>query len=222
MSSIHANRSDDRGSRAFRPGSRWALMAAAAATLVVAAALVIVFTSAGAKSRYPAQDLTYGSLPKWLPKTKAASAAPMLEVASAAKPILGEEQGYTVRAQLPTGSADVTAVGPIVPTYVTNYAQSDLWPSSKLVPSTFYVTFADVTGSIPIAARAFDVLTDGGQVEVATVTVHGGGKVPAVVRAGQTVTLNVTTKTQEGQGAVRWAPEGPKILVGWIYQLELD
>jgi hypothetical protein len=222
MSSIQANPSENRGSRAFRPGSRWAFVAAAIAALVVAGALVMVLKSGGAASRYPAQDLSYGSLPKWLPKNSVKPTAPEMEVASAAKPILGEEQGFTVRAQLPSGSADVTAVGPQVPTYVANYAQSGLWPSNKLVPSTFYVTFADVKGSIPIAARAFDVLTDGGQVVTASVSVSGGGKVPAVVRTGQHIELLVKTETLEGQGGFRWAPEGPKILVGWVYQLELD
>jgi hypothetical protein len=222
MSSIQANPSENRGSRAFRPGSHWAFVAAAIAALIAAAALVMALKPGGATPHYPAQDLTYGSLPKWLPKKAITPAAPKLEVATAAKPILGEEQGFTVHAQVPTGSADVTAVGPQVPSYVANYAQSGLWPSSKLVPSTFYVTFADVTGSIPIAARAFNVLTDGGQLVPATISVKGGGKVPAVVRAGQTLKLLVKSETVEGQGGFRWAPEGPKILVGWIYQLELD
>jgi hypothetical protein len=222
MSSIQANQSESRGSRAFRPGSRWAFAAAAIAALAAAGALVMVLKPAGASSRYPAQDLTYGSLPKWLPKQAIDPGKPVVEVATAAKPILGEEQGFTVRARLPSGSADVTAVGPQIPSYVANYAQSGLWPSNKLVPSTFYVTFADVTGSIPIAARAFDVLTDGGQVVTASVSVRGGGKVPALLRAGQHIELLVKTKTLEGQGGFRWAPDGPKILVGWIYQLELD
>lgn len=222
MSSIQANPSENRGSRAFRPGSRWAFVAAAILALVAAGALVMALKPGAATPHYPAQDLTYGSLPKWLPKQAVEPVAPKLEVATAASPILGEEQGFTVHAELPTGSADVTAVGPQVPSYVANYAQSGLWPSSKLVPSTFYVTFADVSGSIPIAARAFNVLTDGEQLVPASISVKGGGKVPAVVRAGQHIELLVKTKTLEGQGGFRWAPEGSKILVGWIYQLELD
>jgi hypothetical protein len=222
MSSIQANPSENRGSRAFRPGSRWPLVAAAIAALVAAGALVMVLNSGGASSHSPAQGQSYGSLPKWLPKSAVTPAAPKIEVASAATPILGEQQGYPVRAQVPTGSAEVTAVGPQVPSYVATYAQSGLWPSNKLVPSTFYVTFADVKGSVPIAARAFNVLTDGGQIVPATVSVHGGGKVPALLRAGQHIELAVKTKTLEGQGSIRWAPIGPKVLVGWIYQLELD
>jgi hypothetical protein len=197
-------------------------VAAAILALVAAGALVMALKPGAATPHYPAQDLTYGSLPKWLPKQAVEPVAPKLEVATAASPILGEEQGFTVHAELPTGSADVTAVGPQVPSYVANYAQSGLWPSSKLVPSTFYVTFADVSGSIPIAARAFNVLTDGEQLVPASISVKGGGKVPAVVRAGQHIELLVKTKTLEGQGGFRWAPEGSKILVGWIYQLELD
>ena len=222
MSSIQANRSESRGSRAFRPGSHWAFLAAAIAALIVAATLVIALKPGGQANRYPAQALTYGSLPSWLPKDTVKPGAPRVEVASAAKPILGEQQGFTVRAELPTGSADVTAVGPQVPSYVANYAQSGLWPPAKLVPSTFYVTFAQVKGSIPIAARAFDVLTGAGQIVTATISVSGGGKVPAFLRAGQRIELLVKTKTVEGQGGFRWAPEGQRVLVGWIYQLELD
>jgi len=222
MSSIQATPSENRGSRAFRPGSRWAFVASAIAALVLAAALVIALQPGGPSHHYPAQDLTYGSLPSWLPKDTVKPASPKVETASATRPIVDEQQGYTVQAQLASGSVDVTAVGPQVPDYVTNYAQSGLWPSAKLVPSTFYVTFADVKGSIPISARAFDVLTDDGQIIPATVSVDGGGTVPAALRAGQHIMLTVKTKTLEGQGSIRWAPNGPKVLVGWIYQLELD
>ena len=222
MSSIQANPSENGGSRASWPGSHRTFAAIVIAALILAGVLVVALRPAARSLRYPAQDLTYGSLPKWLPKSTVKPAAPKLEAATAASPILGEEQGFMVRAVLPSGSAEVTAVGPQVPDYVSNYAQSGLWPSNKLVPSTFYVSFADVKGSIPIAARAFDVLTDGGEIVPATLSVYGGGRVPAVLRAGQRIELTVRTKTLEGQGSIRWAPNGQKVLVGWIYQLELD
>jgi hypothetical protein len=222
VSSIQASPSGDSGSRADRPGSRWAFVVAAIAALLLAGALVLVLKPSSPTRHLQAQDLTYGSLPSWLPKTTVKETGPTLELATAATPILGEQQGFTVRAQLQSGSADVTAVGPQVPGYVANDAQSGVWPEDKLVPSTFYVTFAAVSGSIPIAARAFDVLTDDGQIVRATVSVHGGGRVPKVLRAGQQIMLTVKAKTLQGQGSIRWAPNGLNVLVGWIYQLELD
>jgi hypothetical protein len=163
----------------------------------------------------------YGPLPTWLPKEK--PTVPKLEVATPSKPILEEEQGYTVHAEMPGGTADVTAVGPEFPNYVTKYAQAGTWPASKLVPSTFFVTFAKVNGTIPIAAKDFDLLNGNGQRSLATsVTVKGGGKLPSAVHSGQTLTLVVKAPALEGEGTVRWAPQAPKILAGWVFQLELD
>jgi hypothetical protein len=211
------------GRRAFQPGARAAVVGALVAALVLAGALVLILGSGG-RSRYPAQDLKYGSLPSWLPNADRTPAAtkPQYEVATVAKPVLEEEQGYTVHAELPTGSVDITAVGPQFPAYVTRYAQENLWPDGKLLPSTFYVTFADVNGTIPIAAGDFSVLTDTGQIMRARLHARSGGAVPASVHSGQTVTIAVQSRAVEGQGSIRWAPRGPKVLVGWLYQLELD
>jgi hypothetical protein len=128
-----------------------------------------------------------------------------------------------VHAELPGGSADVTAVGPEFPDYVSQYAQAGKWPAGKLVPSTFFVTFTKVSGSIPIAAKDFDLLNGNGQRSLAqSVTVKGGGRLPAAITSRQTVTLLVKADALEGQGTIRWAPQAPKILAGWVFQLELD
>jgi hypothetical protein len=226
MSTIQANPSENGGGRAFKPGPRLAFAAAAVGALILAAALVLALKGGGAGGASgPARIVKPGVLPSWLPKSArepVTHTGPTFEQATAAKPILYEEQGYTVHATVPTGSADITAVGPSVPSYVSNYAQRGLWPASRMVPSTFFVTFADVKGSIPIAARAFTVLTDNGKLVHARISAQVGQKVPTVVHAGQHITLLVTSKTIEGQGSLRWAPESPKVLVGWLYQLELD
>jgi hypothetical protein len=210
--------SRNRGGRAFKPGPRWAFGGAAVLALVVAGALVLVLSGGSSNP-----NTRYGPLPTWLPKSVATAHAPTMEVATPAKPILSEEQGYTVHAELPTGSAEVTANGPLFPAYVTKYAQSGSWPNGKLVPSTFYVTFANVKGTIPIAVKDFDVLNGNGERSLAkSVTVKGGGKLPSALHKGQTVTLLVKANALEGQGTVRWAPQAPKILVAWLWQLELD
>lgn len=219
---FRAASANDGGRRAFWPGARWALVVAAVLALALAAVLVLVLDGGG-KSRYPAQDLTYGSLPSWLPKSARAPAGnSRLEVATPGKPIFQEEQGYTVQAELPGGSVDITAVGPQFPSYVSNDDAEGRWPNGKLVPSTFYVTFADVRGTIPVAAKDFSVLTDTGVVVEATLRAKGAGTVPTAVHTGQSLTVKVVTKAAEGQGVIRWTPLGPKVLVGWLYQLELD
>lgn len=222
MSSIQANPSNDRGSRAFKPGSRWAFAGAVVVALVLAAVLVVALKPA---SNNKVLAVTPGKLPSWLPKSAqhpVANPTPQIEQATAANPILDEQQGYPVDATVPSGSVEMTAVGPQVPGYVSGYAEKGLWPATKLVPSVFYVSLANVKGSVPISAKAFSVLTGTGQVLPVKLSLQGGGKVPAVVKAGQRLTLEAKTKTLAGQGSIRWAPGGPKVLVGWVYQLELD
>jgi hypothetical protein len=220
---LNATSAGNGGGRAFRPGRRWLFALAAVVVVVVAGGLVLVL-SPGRQTKYPAQDLSYGSLPSWLPKSAREPAAdkPQMEVATAAKPILSEEQGYTVHAELPGGTADVTAVGPSVPGYVTRYAESGVWPAGKQVPSTFSVTFADVKGTIPVSAGAFQVEDAQYHHFGASLSMTNKSSVPAVVRTGQTVTVVVHTETTEGQGAIAWNPVGNKTLIAWIYQLELD
>ncbi|MDE3134185.1 MAG: hypothetical protein KGL15_08980, partial [Acidobacteriota bacterium] len=185
-----------------------------------AAALVIALTSGGARAPQARGGATrYGRLPSWLPKL---SNTTRLEQARASRPVLSEEQGYTIRAELPTGSADVTAVGPQMPSKVAQAVQSGSWPHDRLAPGTFLVTLAHVRGSVPLSAGAFSILTDLGVIEHPKVTVKGGGALPPALHSGQHLALAVTAQVSEGAGSVRWAPLGPKVLVGWIYQLELD
>ena len=163
----------------------------------------------------------YGQLPKWLPKTRTPAAA-QYEQATANRPILAEEQGYTVHATLPSGSVDITAVGPGFPSYVTGDAQRGLWPDGKAVPSLFYVTLANLKGRIPLSRGAFSVENSAFRHVGATASRKGGGQLPASLEAGQTVTLVVHSHTLEGQGAIAWTPVGSKALVAWIFQVELD
>jgi hypothetical protein len=198
---------------------RWAFLAAAVAALAASAVVVLLVTGGGKSNNI---NNTFGKLPAWLPKVTT-PAQPEYEQASAGHPILSEEQGYTVHATVATGSVDITAVGPSYPAYVTAYASRGQWAASREVPSTFYVTLADVKGTIPIAAGAFTVEDQAYQTIGATLSVKGGGAVPASVHAGQSLTLVVHTKTLEGQGALAWSPlAGEKALVAWIYQVELD
>jgi hypothetical protein len=219
-----ATPSDDRGGRAFGLGRRWAFVAAAVVAAAAAVGLVLLLTAGGGSK--PVAGV-YGHLPSWLPKSaqpvkSARPTSSQYEQATTTHPILGEEQGYTVHAVLLSGSVDITAVGPGFAGYVTSYAARGLWPASKPVPSTFYVTLAAVKGTIPISSAAFSVENQAYQTVKASVTLKNGGKAPAAVHAGQSLTLAVHTTTLEGQGAIAWAPTDSKALVAWIYQVELD
>jgi hypothetical protein len=54
------------------------------------------------------------------------------------------------------------------------------------------------------------------------VTNAAGGPVPATVGPGQTVKLTLTTSLPEGDGEIRWAPVGNRILVSYFWTLEFD
>ncbi|HEX3803178.1 MAG TPA: hypothetical protein VHV75_10080 [Solirubrobacteraceae bacterium] len=218
---LNAATSDTGGGRAFRPGPRWAFGAAVVAA-VVAAIIVVMMTSGGGHPApaSAAKATAYGKLPSWLPKYKVAPTK--FELATPAKPILSEEQGFTVHAVMPSGAADITAVGPAIPAYVSRYVQDGVWQSSHAAPGTFIVSVTNVKGSIPLSAGAFSILTNSGQIVHTNVSVKGGGALPAAIHAGQSINLKVTGGVYEGSGSIRWAPNGAKVLVGWIYQLELD
>jgi hypothetical protein len=219
---LSAAGSDTGRGRAFRPGPRWAF-GAALVVAIIAAVIVVLVSSGGshpASTPGAARATAYGKLPSWLPKYTAS--ATKLEVATAAKPILGEEQGFTVHAVLPGGAADITAVGPSIPAYVSRYVQDGVWQSSHAAPGTFIVSVTNVKGTVPLSAGAFSILTNSGQIIHTKVSVKGGGALPATIHAGQNINLKVTGGVYEGSGSIRWAPAGPKVLVGWIYQLELD
>jgi hypothetical protein len=208
------------GGRAFRPGPHSAFAAVAVVVIAIAAILAATLTTGGPhRGSPPAKAAGYGHLPGWLPKI---TNTIKVEIAKPASPILGEEQGYTVHAELPGGATEITAAGPQIPGYVSNYVQRDLWPDSKAVPGTFIVTLADVKGRVPLSASAFSILTDAGTIVHPKLVVRGGGALPATLHSGQRINLDVTGNVTEGSGSIRWAPLGKRVLVGWIYQLELD
>lgn len=221
---INATPSERHGGRAFKPGRRWAFVAAAVVALVVAGALVWALVPGGNS----AKD-TYGSLPTWLPKDVRDRAvqneAPPVPVASLAHPQLEAEQGYTMRVKLPSGTADVTAVGPGIPDYVQQRAAAGTWPVTKPAPSTFYITIKALKGSVPVSPKDFQVLsvTSSALFTDLKFSVKGGGPVPTSVRAGQTASIVAHTMATDGQGAITWAPvAGHKAVAGWIWQMEVD
>src|SRR5579863_7153805 len=106
--SLRVATSETGGDRAFRPGPRTALAMVIIAVIVVAAVLVIALSSGGKQATGRLHAATkYGHLPSWLPDIS--NGAEKLEVARPASPVLHEEQGYTVQAELPHGATNITA-----------------------------------------------------------------------------------------------------------------
>jgi hypothetical protein len=210
------------GGRAFGPDPRARLLAALAAFAVAAAAIVVILTS-GAGGSHPhnaAASLKYGQIPSWIPKQ--AQPSDRIVSATAAHPVLAAVEGDTVLARLKAGSGYVTAVGPSVPSWVQSYAHSGHWTAASLAPSTFSVTIAQPKGAIRLRAADFSILTSGGQIVHPAVTLSGGGSLPATLPAGRPVNLTLKAKLPEGEGALRWGPGGKRVLVAWMYTLELD
>lgn len=207
------------GGWAYRPGLR---RAGLAAITVLAAAIAVVVLSSGGGSAHPhnaAASLKYGQIPSWIPEQKQASDS--VVSATIAKPVLAAVEGDTVLAHLPTGSAYVTAVGPSVPNWVQTYAHKNLWTANSLAPSTFTFTVAEPRGAVPVRAADFEIQTSEGQIVHPAVLLADGKPLPATVKPGQQLNLTVRAKLPEGEGAIRWA-DGNRVLVVWMYALELD
>jgi hypothetical protein len=208
------------GGRAFGPGPRGRLLAAVIALAVAAAAGVLLLSGGGPAHPRAAAGQRYGQIPSWLPK--ATQPSDRIVAATAAHPVLAAVEGDTVRARLTAGSGYVTAVGPTVPNWVQSYAHNGQWTSASLAPSTFTLTIAQPAGAIPLKAADFSILTSGGQIVHPAVTLAGGGALPATIATGRPLNLTLRAKLPEGEGALRWGPGGKRVLVAWMYTLELD
>jgi hypothetical protein len=210
------------GGRAFGPGPGRRVLAAVVglSAAIAVAAVVMLATSGSSHPNGTAASLKYGKIPDWIPQQTQPS--DRIVAATAAKPVLAAAEGDTVNAHLLAGSAYVTGVGPSVPNWVQNYAHDGRWLAGSLAPSTFTFTVAAPKGVIPLKASAFSILTATGQIVRPAVTLRGGGALPASVKAGTPLNLTLKAKLPEGEGSLRWAPDGNRVLVGWMYELELD
>jgi hypothetical protein len=212
-----------RTSRASQPGSSgssgspgtppsrrragWLAAIGLLAVIAAAASLYLARSAAGT----PAAG-KYGGLPSWLPT----STIPVGRIAAAspAHPWLAVE-GDTVRVRLARGQALATAVGPAVP-------EEGAFPVPASISCTFTITFASVSGTIPLSPAAFTILDELGHLHHPLVAAHGGGPVPADATAGKTLTLTVTAVLPTGSGTLRWAPTGGSPVVSWDFDVEID
>ena len=219
-----ASSGSDRGG-AFGPRPRGrVLIGAAVVALAVVAVIVglLIGNSGAAANRHAAADSTYGSYPSWLAHTKLPAVNTILK-ASLSHPQLDAIEGNTMEVQLPSGAeAEITAVGPSFPTWVSAASQAGTLSEGTAVPVTFTVTVIARRGTVSLRASAFSILTAAGQLLHPAISGLGGKPAPAALRAGQHLNLTVNAKLTEGDGSLRWAPTGARVVSGWLYQVELD
>jgi hypothetical protein len=169
--------------------------------------------SAGARRSSPATSAArYGGLPSWLPKPK--TPVNLVVTATAAHPALAI-QGDTVSVDLAGGRVLATAVGPQTP-------EQGRFPVPATSPCTFVVTFAHVSGAIPIGAKAFTFIDERGHVRHPRVTAMNGGAPPGRISPGKPVSLRVYDVLPTGNGSLTWAPEGGRPTVAWDFDVEID
>jgi hypothetical protein len=221
----HPAASGNHGGWANRPGPRMAYLTAAVAAL--AAAVVVVLLITGGRGSTKATNALgepvarhYGQDPKWLKIPEPAAVTTV--VASAATPYLKAMEGYPVLGKLSGGSVDINAEGPAVPSWAMNQASNGQWKPGQKAPGSFEVTFTDPKGTVPLSASQFTVINYLGQITHPPVTNADGGPIPSELAPGQTVHLKLATSVPEGDGALRWAPNGKRILVSFFWTLELS
>lgn len=214
------------GGRTFGSGSRRSFVVLAAVAILagggLAAALGLSSSNSGSNSRLSNLYAYHkGKIPAWIPAAKA-PANPGPITASLVKPVSTLVEGDTIHAIFPAGMAMVTAVGPSEPDWVEQQIQEGRSKWGQRSPGTFYVTYTDVQGNVPVAARGFAVLTPQGDFRADKVAVKGGGPVPNVLHHGQSLTLVLHYRLlPAGEGAIAWTPSARKLLAGWDFDFEL-
>lgn len=221
----HPVASSDRGGQAGRPGPRWIYLAAAVTAIAVAAVAVLLIKPGGSSSAIAGPShlrvaTKYGQDRRWLkiPEPPAVTVA----TASAKAPDLSAMEGYPVTAKLAGGSAQIFVEGPAVPAWVSSDASENKLRSGQSVPATYTVSFSHVAGHVPLSAGAFTLITYQGKILHPRVATANGAALPASLPTHTTMTLRLTTTVPEGDGAIRWAPVGQRILVSYFWTLEFD
>jgi hypothetical protein len=208
------------GAFGFRPRGRIAIMAGAVAVLAIAAG-VLIGNAGSRRAGLPARGATYGGYPSWLPHTKLPPVNDVLQ-STAAHPKLFAIEGNTIEVHMARAAAVITAVGPAFPPAVSAAVQAGTLPEGGVVPTTFTVTVIAEHGPVRLRAAEFSILTSAGQLIHPAMAGAGGRRIPAALGAGRHVNLTLSVKLAEGDGSLRWAPSGERVLAGWLYQLELD
>jgi hypothetical protein len=173
-------------------------------------ALAVLLGVVGAACGTPAND-RYGPLPKFLPKSSLHPDGTL--TATKARPALTSE-GDAVRADLARGSVLISITGPDVPGEGLPYR-------ARATTCTWTVTLAGASTPVPVALRDFTTIDDAGTIYHPTF-VPGQPSPPATLQPGHGVTFELRAVMLTGEGLIRWAPVGHRILAAWDFEVEND
>jgi len=180
----------------------------------VAGLLVVIVLAACSSGPNPYGTKKFApKFPAFLPKKTLDAQVDQVLTGTAARPALTVE-GDGVEAQTPAWSVLIEVSGPVVPGEGLPYQPA-------ATTCTWTVTMSDATGAVPISLADFNSVDHLGRIYRPTF-VQGQPAPPAVLEPGQKVTFEVRSYEAVGEGIMRWAPIGQKIVAMWDYEVEND
>ena len=159
----------------------------------------------------PAPEDSYGALPTYLPS--AAVQPDSILVGTADDPAV-TSQGDEVRVQLAGNSVVATVSGPQVP-------GEGLPDQTDATTCTWTIKLTGPRAALPIKAADFTTIDHLGVVYHPAL-VPGQPHPPTVLGPGKTATFELRAVMTTGEGLMRWAPGGRKIVASWDFEVEND
>jgi hypothetical protein len=199
--------------RSRRGASRRAVLALFA---VLATAAVLAGCGSSHDSGARAPRKTGNGLvgyPAFLPKSTLHFHSDQRLVGTAARPAL-TSQGDPVKVVTPHWSVVAVVTGPEVPGEGLPY-------QAPATTCTWTVALSQATGPVPISVSDFDTIDDLGT-RFQPSLVPDQPVPPRVLRPGQRVTFELRAGEPVGEGLMRWAPSGGRIVAKWDFVVEND
>jgi len=159
------------------------------------------------------RDEGLAGYPSFLPESTLHFPSDAMLVGSAGRPAL-TNQGDPVKVVTPHWSVVAQVTGPEVPGEGLPYQA----PSTTC---TWTVTLSKATGTVPVSVADFDSIDDQGHV-YQPYLVPGQPSPPGVVEPGQEVSFELRAAEPVGEGLMRWAPIGGRVVAKWDYVVEND
>jgi hypothetical protein len=151
--------------------------------------------------------------PSFLPKSTLHFHSDAVVVGSVARPAL-TNQGDPVKVVTPHWSVVAVVAGPEVPGEGLPY-------QAPVTTCTWTVKLSKATGTVPVSVADFDSIDDTGNVYLPYL-VPGQPLPPDVLEPGQVVSFELRAAEPVGEGLMRWAPIGGRIVAKWDYVVEND
>jgi hypothetical protein len=151
--------------------------------------------------------------PAFLPKKTLNVSSDAVLVGTASGPALTSE-GDAVKVVTPKWSALVVVSGPEVPGEGLPY-------QATATTCTWTVRISEATGPVPISVSDFDTIDVRGDV-YHPYFVPGQPKPPTTLSPGHELTFELRVAEPVGEGLMRWAPIGGRIVAKWDFVVEND